>query len=129
MNAVGRAAGHMVEEVRRQFREIPGILAGKATPDYGRCVEISTKGAQHEMVVPSVLAIIAPVLTGFIFGVSGASSSRSSWQMPAARGITRRNISKKATTAARAARRTRRLSLAIPSATPSRILPARASIS
>ena len=71
MNAVGRAAGHMVEEVRRQFREIPGILAGKATPDYGRCVEISTKGAQHEMVVPSVLAIIAPVLTGFIFGVSG----------------------------------------------------------
>ncbi len=71
MNAVGRAAGHMVEEVRRQFKEIPGILTGKATPDYGRCVEISTKGAQHEMVIPSVLAIIAPILTGFIFGVAG----------------------------------------------------------
>ncbi len=71
MNAVGRAAGHMVEEVRRQFREIPGILTGKAEPDYARCVEISTKGAQQEMVVPSVLAIIAPILTGVIFGVTG----------------------------------------------------------
>ncbi|WP_075556205.1 sodium-translocating pyrophosphatase [Parabacteroides timonensis] len=71
MNAVGRAAGHMVEEVRRQFREIPGILTGKAEPDYARCVEISTKGAQHEMVVPSLLAIIAPILTGLIFGVTG----------------------------------------------------------
>lgn len=71
MNAVGRAAGHMVEEVRRQFREIPGILTGKAEPDYARCVEISTKGAQHEMVIPSLLAIIAPILTGLIFGVTG----------------------------------------------------------
>lgn len=71
MNAVGRAAGHMVEEVRRQFREIPGILTGKAEPDYARCVEISTKGAQHEMVLPSLLAIIAPVITGLIFGVTG----------------------------------------------------------
>lgn len=71
MNAVGRAAGHMVEEVRRQFREIPGILTGKAEPDYARCVEISTKGAQHEMVLPSLLAIIAPILTGLIFGVTG----------------------------------------------------------
>ena len=71
MNAVGRAAGHMVEEVRRQFREIPGILTGKAEPDYARCVEISTKGAQHEMVLPSLLAIIAPILTGVIFGVTG----------------------------------------------------------
>ena len=71
INAVGRAAGHMVEEVRRQFREIPGILTGKAEPDYARCVEISTKGAQHEMVVPSLLAIIAPILTGLIFGVTG----------------------------------------------------------
>lgn len=71
MNAVGRAAAHMVEEVRRQFREIPGILAGKAEPDYARCVEISTRGAQKEMVVPSVLAIIAPILTGLIFGVTG----------------------------------------------------------
>ena len=71
MNAVGRAAAHMVEEVRRQFREIPGILAGKAEPDYARCVEISTRGAQKEMIVPSVLAIIAPILTGLIFGVTG----------------------------------------------------------
>lgn len=71
MNAVGRAAGKMVEEVRRQFREIKGILTGEAEPDYARCVEISTKGAQKEMVLPSVLAIIAPVVTGVIFGVSG----------------------------------------------------------
>ena len=71
MNAVGRAAGHMVEEVRRQFREIKGILTGEGQPDYARCVAISTKGAQQEMVLPSVLAIIAPILTGFIFGVCG----------------------------------------------------------
>ena len=71
MNAVGRAAQSMVEEVRRQFREIKGILEGKATPDYARCVEISTKGAQREMLLPSILAIVAPVLTGFIFGVAG----------------------------------------------------------
>ena len=71
MNAVGRAAAHMVEEVRRQFREIKGILDGKAEPDYARCVQISTKGAQREMVFPSVLAIIAPVITGLLFGVSG----------------------------------------------------------
>lgn len=71
MNAVGRAAGKMVEEVRRQFREIKGILTGEAEPDYARCVEISTKGAQKEMILPSVLAIIAPILTGLIFGVTG----------------------------------------------------------
>ncbi|MDL2221957.1 sodium-translocating pyrophosphatase [Parabacteroides sp. OttesenSCG-928-N08] len=71
MNAVGRAAGHMVDEVRRQFREIKGILTGEAEPDYARCVEISTKGAQQEMVVPSVLAILAPIVTGLIFGVTG----------------------------------------------------------
>ena len=71
MNAVGRAAGHMVEEVRRQFREIKGILTGEGEPDYARCVEISTKGAQHEMIFPSLLAIIAPILTGLIFGVTG----------------------------------------------------------
>lgn len=71
MNAVGRAAAHMVEEVRRQFREIKGILTGEAEPDYARCVQISTKGAQREMVFPSVLAIIAPILTGLIFGVPG----------------------------------------------------------
>lgn len=71
MNAVGRAAQKMVEEVRRQFREIPGILLGTGTPDYARCVEISTKGAQREMLLPSLLAIIIPVVTGVIFGVSG----------------------------------------------------------
>jgi K(+)-stimulated pyrophosphate-energized sodium pump len=71
MNAVGRAAGKMVEEVRRQFREIKGILTGETEPDFARCVEISTKGAQKEMVVPSILAIIAPILTGIIFGVTG----------------------------------------------------------
>lgn len=71
MNAVGRAAQKMVNEVRRQFREIKGILAGTAEPDYARCVEISTWGAQREMVFPSVLAIIVPIVVGFVFGVSG----------------------------------------------------------
>jgi K(+)-stimulated pyrophosphate-energized sodium pump len=71
MNAVGRAAQSMVNEVRRQFREIVGILEGKAEPDYAKCVEISTKGAQKEMLFPSLLAIIIPVVTGIIFGVSG----------------------------------------------------------
>ena len=71
MNAVGRAAQKMVEEVRRQFRTIEGILEGKAEPDYERCVAISTKGAQHEMLVPSILAILVPILTGVILGVPG----------------------------------------------------------
>ena len=71
MNAVGRAAQKMVEEVRRQFREIKGILTGEGTPDYARCVEISTKGAQHEMLLPSILAILAPIVTGLILGVAG----------------------------------------------------------
>lgn len=71
MNAVGRAAQKMVEEVRRQFREIPGILEGTGKPDYAKCVEISTKGAQREMLFPSILAIVVPVITGLVFGVSG----------------------------------------------------------
>ncbi len=71
MNAVGRAAQSMVEEVRRQFREIKGILTGEGKPDYARCVEISTRGAQREMLLPSILAILAPVITGIIFGVAG----------------------------------------------------------
>ena len=71
MNAVGRAAQKMVEEVRRQFRTIQGILEGKADPDYARCVAISTKGAQREMLLPSILAIIVPVVTGLVLGVAG----------------------------------------------------------
>ncbi len=71
MNAVGRAAQKMVEEVRRQFREIKGILTGEGTPDYARCVAISTKGAQREMLLPSILAILAPIVTGLILGVAG----------------------------------------------------------
>lgn len=72
MNAVGKAAGKMVEEVRRQFREIKGILEGKAEPDYARCVAISTRGAQIAMVLPSLLAIIVPIVVGFLFGIAGS---------------------------------------------------------
>ncbi len=71
MKAVGRAAGSMVDEVRRQFKEIPGILEGTGTPEYAKCVAISTKGAQREMLLPSLLAIIVPIVIGIVFGVAG----------------------------------------------------------
>ena len=71
MKAVGRNAGRMVDEVRRQFREIPGIMEGTGKPEYAKCVEIATRGAQKEMVLPSLMAIIVPVVTGIIFGVPG----------------------------------------------------------
>ena len=71
MGAVGRAAEDMVQEVRRQFREIKGILEGKATPDYGRCVEISTRSAQREMIFPSLLAIVIPIIVGVVLDVAG----------------------------------------------------------
>ncbi len=71
MKAVGRAAGAMVDEVRRQFREIPGILEGKGKPEYAKCVEISTRGAQKEMLLPALLAIAVPVVIGLVFGVAG----------------------------------------------------------
>ena len=71
MDSVSKAAYSMIEEVRRQFREIKGILTGEGTPDYARCVEISTRGAQREMMFPSLLAIVVPVAVGLVFGVAG----------------------------------------------------------
>jgi len=71
MKAVGRVAGDMVAEVRRQFREIPGIMEGTAVPEYAKCVKISTIGAQREMVAPAILGILTPIVVGLILGVGG----------------------------------------------------------
>src|SRR5690606_30687760 len=71
MNAVGRAAGKMVDEVRRQFRELVGIMDGSQEPDYARCVQISTAAAQREMLLPALLAVISPVVMGVVLGVPG----------------------------------------------------------
>lgn len=68
MSAVGRAASAMIDEVRRQFREIPGIMEGKGTPEYSKCVDISTGAALHEMIVPGMIAVIVPIVVGILFG-------------------------------------------------------------
>ncbi len=73
MNAVGRAAQKMVGEVRRQFLSIPGIMEGTTDPDYARCVAISTREAQKEMMLPSLIALLIPVIVGLLFGVSGVA--------------------------------------------------------
>ena len=107
MGAVGRAAGTMVEEVRRQFRTIKGILEGTGTPDYGRCVEISTRSAQREMIFPAILAIIIPIIVGVILGVAGVLglpvggscygfTPAASWPMQVVPGTTPRNMWRKA---------------------------------
>ncbi|MFT7288266.1 MAG: K(+)-stimulated pyrophosphate-energized sodium pump [Halieaceae bacterium] len=71
MQAVGRTAALIVEEVRRQFREQPGILRGESEPDYARCVELSTAGAQRERLMPSLIAVLVPVLVSLLLGVAG----------------------------------------------------------
>ena len=68
MRAVGRAALMMVEEVRRQFKEIPGLMKGKAKPDYARCVDISTKAAMKELILPGIIAVASPLIVGFLLG-------------------------------------------------------------
>jgi hypothetical protein len=118
MKAVGRAAGSMVDEVRRQFRDIPGIMEGTGKPDYATCVAISTKGAQREMMLPSLIAIAVPLIIGLTLGVAGVvglliggmtagftlasmlNNSGGAWTTP-------RNSLKKAITAARGAKLTR----------------------
>ena len=68
MESVSKAAYSMIEEVRRQFREIPGIMEGKSKPDYTKCVDISTKAALREMIIPGVMAVVAPIIIGFLLG-------------------------------------------------------------
>lgn len=138
MNAVGRAANQMVNEVRRQFRENLGIMQGTSEPDYARCVSISTKAAQHEMLFPSLLAVIAPVITASCSGYpeySGSSEGRSRqvlswrclWQTAAAHGITPKSISSRATLEERVLTPTKPPSSGTPWETRLRTLPARRS--
>lgn len=80
MESVGKAAYQMIEEVRRQFHEIPGLLEGKAKADYQKCVDISTAAALHEMIMPGVIAIVAPLLVGFLFGTEALGGF--DWRFP-----------------------------------------------
>ena len=137
MKAVGRAAKAMVKEVRRQFREIPGIMEGTGKPDYARCVAISTAGAQREMVLPSLLALVVPIVVGLLLdvaGVLGLAGRRPGVRLRGGdlHGQRRRRLGQRQEVhrdrparAARAAKPTRPPSSATPSATRSRTPPAR----
>ncbi len=127
MRSVQTAAQSIVVEVRRQFREIKGIMEGTTDPEYGKCVALCTKGALHEMVAPALLAIVVPIITGLILGptgVVGLLGGVCSCPTPAALGTTPRSISSGAITAARALISTRLPLWATPWATPSRTPPA-----
>jgi K(+)-stimulated pyrophosphate-energized sodium pump len=134
MSAVQRAAQSIVVEVRRQFREIKGLMGGECDPEYETCVDLCTRGALHEMVVPSLLAVIVPIGTGLILGVNGVVGLLGgatvtgfawpcSWPTQAARGTSPKNTSRRAITAARAPKPTKRPLPATPWATPSRTPP------
>jgi K(+)-stimulated pyrophosphate-energized sodium pump len=127
MRAVGRAAGDMVKEVRRQFKEKKGILEGTEKPDYAACVQISTKGAQKAMILPSLLALITPILIGTLFGpftvIALLAGSLATGFVLAVRGTMRRNSSRRGILEARAAPTTRQRSLGTRWETRSRTLP------
>lgn len=115
LKSVGTAANHMIDEVRRQFRDDPGIMAGTSKPDYARCVDISTQAALREMILPGLIAVCSPVIIGLLLGTAGLgrhAAGRAALRhhargvhgpMPAARGTMRRSISKAESWAERAA--------------------------